>query len=59
MPRKRTPVPMPDHPKLSPREREIVVMVLAGSSNQQIARKFGLAVGTVKVHLQHAREKTQ
>jgi RNA polymerase sigma factor (sigma-70 family) len=35
---------------LSPREREIMLRVVAGRMNKQIADDIGLAEGTVKVH---------
>ncbi|MFN4140387.1 helix-turn-helix transcriptional regulator [Aestuariivirga sp.] len=37
-------------PELSPREREIVRLILAGHPTAGIARKLGLAPGTVKNH---------
>jgi len=41
---------------LTPREREIVEMVLQGDSNKQIARKLGISEQTVKNALSHAYE---
>lgn len=41
---------------LTPREREIVELVLQGDSNKQIARKLGLSEQTVKNALSHAYE---
>jgi DNA-binding NarL/FixJ family response regulator len=41
---------------ITPREREIVEMVLQGDSNKQIARKLGLSEQTVKNTLSHAYE---
>jgi DNA-binding NarL/FixJ family response regulator len=41
---------------LTPRERELVEMVLQGDSNKQIARKLGLSEQTVKNTLSHAYE---
>ncbi len=38
--------------KLSPREAEIIVMLAAGASNKEIARKLELAESTVKIHVQ-------
>lgn len=38
--------------KLSPREREIIVMLARGASNKEIARKLDLAESTVKIHVQ-------
>jgi DNA-binding CsgD family transcriptional regulator len=36
---------------LSPREREVAVLVACGLSNKDVARELGLRVGTVKTHL--------
>jgi DNA-binding NarL/FixJ family response regulator len=41
---------------LTPRERELVELVLQGDSNKQIARKLGLSEQTVKNALSHAYE---
>ncbi len=41
---------------LTPREREMVEMVLQGDSNKQIARKLGISEQTVKNALSHAYE---
>lgn len=38
--------------KLSPREREIIVMLARGASNKEIARALVLAESTVKIHVQ-------
>ena len=38
--------------QLSPRERQIIVMLASGSSNKQIARNLDLAESTVKIHVQ-------
>ena len=38
--------------KLSPREREIIVMLAHGSSNKEIARVLGLSESTIKIHVQ-------
>ena len=38
--------------KLSPREREIIVMLARGASNKGIARTLDLAESTVKIHVQ-------
>jgi FixJ family two-component response regulator len=42
---------------LSPREREIMLHVVAGRLNKQIASDIGLAEGTVKVHRTHLMRK--
>jgi DNA-binding NarL/FixJ family response regulator len=36
---------------LSPREREVALLVARGLSNKEIARELGLSVGTVKLHI--------
>lgn len=41
-----------DADKLSPREREIIIMLAKGFSNKQIARDLDLAESTVKIHVQ-------
>lgn len=38
--------------KLSPREREIIVMVARGASNKEIALQLNLAESTIKIHVQ-------
>lgn len=38
--------------KLSPREREVIVMLARGASNKEIARTLDLAESTVKIHVQ-------
>ncbi len=38
--------------KLTPREREIIIMLASGASNKEIARKLELAESTVKIHVQ-------
>ncbi len=45
--------------KLSPRETEILRLVLIGKDNQNIANELSLAPGTVKVHIHHILQKTQ
>ncbi len=44
---------------LTPREREVVAMVVAGKLNKQIAAELGTAENTVKVHRSRAMEKMQ
>lgn len=38
--------------KLSPREREIIILLARGGSNKEIARNLDLAESTVKIHVQ-------
>ena len=42
---------------LTPREREVIVMVASGMPNKQIADKIGTTENTVKVHRSRAMEK--
>lgn len=42
---------------LSPREHEILRGIASGASNKQIARDFGIAETTVKIHVQHILRK--
>lgn len=44
---------------LSPREQEVISMVVAGKLNKQIAGELGTAENTVKVHRSRAMEKMQ
>jgi DNA-binding NarL/FixJ family response regulator len=43
--------------RLTPRENEVLAMVLGGGSDQQIARSLGIAVKTVRRHAQSAYRK--
>jgi len=42
---------------LSPREREILVLIARGASNKEVARELGIAETTVKIHVQHILRK--
>jgi DNA-binding NarL/FixJ family response regulator len=44
-------------PRLTPREREIIELVLQGLKNREIAERLSITPGTVKVHLMHVFEK--
>jgi|SRR5580704_11648346 RNA polymerase sigma factor (sigma-70 family) len=44
---------------LSPREREVVAMVVSGMPNKQTAAEIGITENTVKVHRSRAMEKMQ
>lgn len=44
---------------LSPRQREILLLLVKGHSNKQIARTLGLANGTVKIHVAALFHKLQ
>jgi DNA-binding NarL/FixJ family response regulator len=45
-------------PRLTPREEEILNLVMRGMKNKQIADALRITTGTVKVHLMHIFEKT-
>ena len=45
-------------PRLTPREDEILDLVMRGMKNKQIADSLQITTGTVKVHLMHVFEKT-
>ena len=45
-------------PRLTPREDEILTLVMRGMKNKQIADALCITTGTVKVHLMHIFEKT-
>jgi DNA-binding NarL/FixJ family response regulator len=38
-------------PTLTPRQKDVLTLVVKGNSNKEIARELGLGEGTVKVHL--------
>jgi DNA-binding NarL/FixJ family response regulator len=42
---------------LSPRERQIALLVSRGFSNKDIARDLGLSLGTVKIHVHNIFQK--
>ena len=44
---------------LTPRETQVVRLVCAGASNAGIARELGIALPTVKTHLEHVYEKLE
>jgi DNA-binding NarL/FixJ family response regulator len=41
----------PDEVELTPREREVLLLVIEGHANKQIARRMGISEKTVKGHL--------
>jgi DNA-binding NarL/FixJ family response regulator len=51
------PSPAPDAAELTAREAEILVLLAEGLSNKEIAQKANIAVGTVRVHLEHIFKK--
>jgi DNA-binding CsgD family transcriptional regulator len=44
--------------KFSPREAEVVQLVLSGTKNREIAKKLNISIRTVKTHLFHIFNKT-
>lgn len=44
-------------PEISPREREVVTLILRGLSNKEIATELGLSEATVKLHIAHVMNK--
>jgi two-component system, NarL family, nitrate/nitrite response regulator NarL len=42
---------------LTPREREVALLVARGLSNKQVARELGVSSGTVKMHLHRVFQK--
>src|SRR5262249_51124449 len=42
---------------LTPREREVIALVVAGLLNKQLAGELGTSEAAVKVHRQHVMEK--
>lgn len=51
------PVAGPSPDLLSPREREILLLIARGDSNKLIARALDIAETTVKIHVQHILRK--
>jgi len=48
---------VPSADLLSPREREILLLIARGDSNKLIARELDIAETTVKIHVQHILRK--
>ncbi len=47
----------PEGANLSPREREVLVLVARGLTTAKIADRLGLGYPTVRTHMEHIREK--
>ena len=45
--------------RLTPREREVMKMVISGKSSKEIAHGLDISIKTVEVHRSHVMEKTQ
>jgi len=52
------PPPAPALPRLSPRERELIILVAQGRTDAQIAAQLYITVRTVSSHLDRIRDKT-
>ena len=52
------PTPPSDTPRLSPREIEVVALVVEGLTNAAAATRLGLSVRTVQSHVANALDKT-
>lgn len=46
-----------EHDKLSPREKEIILLLAKGASNKEMARALAVAESTVKIHVQNILKK--
>lgn len=49
--------PVPEKEQLSAREREILTALARGASNKELAREFGIAESTAKIHVQNILRK--
>ena len=43
--------------RLTDRERQVLEHVARGRTTEQIARRLGISAGTVRTHVEHARDK--
>jgi two-component system nitrate/nitrite response regulator NarL len=53
-----SPRPANSRPSLTPREGQVVELVVKGLRNKEIGTRLGIETGTVKIHLKHIFEKT-
>jgi FixJ family two-component response regulator len=44
-------------PRLTPREKQVVGLIVGGRTNKQVGRELGISPRTVEVHRAHAMEK--
>ena len=47
----------PEHIELTPRERDVLLLMAEGASNKTIARRLGISVHTAKFHVGSLLEK--
>lgn len=48
-----------DRPRLTPREKEVLLLIVSGKRSAEIARRLAIAVATVEVHRRNIRRKLQ
>lgn len=53
----RTPPPLLDSVRMTPREREVIGLIAEGMSNREIATRLHIATHTVKSHVRNIMEK--
>jgi DNA-binding NarL/FixJ family response regulator len=44
-------------PRLTPRQNDLLLLLAAGHTNAQIARRLGISEGTVRTHLENIYER--
>ena len=50
-------VTFPGSERLTPREREVLKLIVAGASNKETGRKLGISPRTIEVHRAHIMAK--
>jgi DNA-binding CsgD family transcriptional regulator len=45
------------HPSITPRQREVIVLIAAGCSNDEVGQRLGISPRTVKAHCDVLRQK--